>query len=431
MADRQFPPLRSGILDRFGRRLDGSRFYRLLLVAALLGLAVGSVAAGFRTAWLFAKHHLWATFPALYWRIPISALAGLVIGGIYHLTFYPGALSALIEQFHTDGQVPLDEIVPALPAGWLGLITGQTIGPEGVMSIVGGSFGTYLADSFTLDSAKKLLTLAGMGAGFGTILGAPIGGAMIWLEMPHDRGVEYYEAIVPTLVASFAGYLLVVTVGGLSLFPTWNAESIVPIDPGQLFVAIAVGAVCIPLAVFYTRLFGAVGRVFQWWSPAVYVRTTVAGLAFGTLGFLIPLTYFYGGSQINTVLTGSFTLPVLGAILLGDMLAAAISVQGNWIGGLIVPHMFMGSVIGRAAAVVVPGIAPAAGMLAGMAAFNAAVTGTPLSSALIAIALTNGAGVTPAFLASLTAFLASPSIGFLEETAPRSESPGLHIAEDD
>jgi H+/Cl- antiporter ClcA len=93
--------------------------------------------------------------------------------------------------------------------------------------------------------------------------------------------------------------------------------------------------------------------------------------------------------------------------------------------------MFMGSVIGRAAAVVVPGIAPAAGMLAGMAAFNAAVTGTPLLSALIAIALTNGAGVTPAFLASLTAFLASPSIGFLEETAPRSESPGLHIAEDD
>lgn len=70
-------------------------------------------------------------------------------------------------------------------------------------------------------------------------------------------------------------------------------------------------------------------------------------------------------------------------------------------------------------------------MLAGMAAFNSVVTGTPLSSALIAIALTDGASITPVFLASLIAFGASPSIGFLTETVSRSESPDFHIVEDD
>ncbi|MFB6107316.1 MAG: chloride channel protein, partial [Haloplanus sp.] len=93
---------------------------------------------------------------------------------------------------------------------------------------------------------------------------------------------------------------------------------------------------------------------------------------------------------------------------------------------LIVPHMFMGALVGRVAALVVPGLPPMLAMLTGMAAFNSAVTGTPLSSALIAIALTDGASVTPVFLASLVAFGASPSLTFLSEAAPRSESPRFH-----
>jgi H+/Cl- antiporter ClcA len=89
--------------------------------------------------------------------------------------------------------------------------------------------------------------------------------------------------------------------------------------------------------------------------------------------------------------------------------------------------MFMGALVGQAAALVVPGLPPVLAMLAGMAAFNSVVTGTPLSSALIAIALTDGAAITPVFLASLVAFVASPSVPFLEETAPRTESPEFHV----
>jgi len=410
-------------------RLNEQDFHHSLIVAAVLGVAVGLVATVFRVVWLFLKAQLWTLFTATYWRVPVSIVAGVLIGLILHATFYPGALSALVQQFHTDGYVDLEDNIPILPVGLIGLVTGQNAGPEGVMSVVGGSFGSYISSLFGFENSTKLLTLAGMGAGFGTILGAPIGGALLWLELPHRHGLEYYEAIIPTFIASFAGYLTEATLGGLQLFPTWKTAALGLLTVEQLAWAIGIGAVCIPFGLFYSRLFSVVGRVFRRASLAVYVRTTVAGGVIGGLGWLVPLSYFYGGSKMNTLIEQGATMGVDGLLLTlaAVMVAAGVTIHGNWIGGLIIPHMFMGALVGQATALVVPGLSPVLATLTGMASFNSVVTGTPISSALIAIALTNGASITPVFLASLVAFWASPSIRFLEEAAPRSESPNFHL----
>lgn len=412
-------------------RLNEQRFHHLLAVATLLGVSIGLVATAFRVVWLFVKHHLWTVFSATYWRVPVSIGAGLLIGAILYSTFYPGALSALVQQFHSEGRVELEENVPILPVGLIGLVSGQNAGPEGVMSVVGGSFGTYVSELFNFDNSTKLLTLAGMGAGFGAILGAPIGGALLWLELPHERGLEYYEAIIPTFVASFAGYLVVATIGGMELFPVWETTSLVPPTLGKLGWAIGIGLICIPFGIVYSRSFSLIGRLFRKASLAVYVRTTIAGAVIGVLGWLVPLSYFYGGSKMNVLLNGGFSLPTLVITLGAVMIAAGFTIHGNWIGGLIIPHMFMGALVGQAAASVIPGLPPMLAMLTGMAAFNSVVTGTPLSSALIAIALTEGASITPIFLASLIAFGASPSVNFLTEAKSRSESPAFHLPKND
>ncbi|WP_435146389.1 chloride channel protein [Halobaculum sp. P14] len=417
-------------MERVPIPLREREFHHLLVVAAVLGVGVGVVATAFRVVWLALKHLLWSTLTATYWRVPVSIAAGVLIGAVLYSTFYPGALSALVQQFHGEGRVELADNVPIIPVGLVGLVAGQNAGPEGVMSVVGGSFGTYVSELFGFDNSTKLLTLAGMGAGFGAILGAPIGGALLWLELPHERGLEYYEAIIPTFVASFAGYLTEVALGGMRLFPVWQTASIVPPTLPKLGWAAAVGVLCIPFGLVYSEAFSLVGRAFRRLSVAVYVRTTLAGAVIGVLGWLVPLSYFYGGAKMNALLGGGFTLQTLLVTLAAVMVAAGVTIHGNWIGGLIVPHMFMGALVGQAAALVVPGLPPVLASLAGMAAFNSVVTGTPLSSALIAIALTDGASITPVFLASLVAFTASPSVRFLEAVGPRSESPGFHVSDE-
>ncbi|QKY20884.1 chloride channel protein [Halolamina sp. CBA1230] len=406
------------------------RYHRTLLLATVVGVAVGLFATGFRMAWKAGLDILWSGTVVPWHRIVVSTVAGVLIGGIGMLTHYPGSLAAVVRDFHEHGAIPSRDNVPVVPSNFLGLIAGQGAGPEGMMSVVGGSLGTRVGDR--LDAGgRKLLTLAGMGAGFGTILGAPIGGSLLWLELPHRRGIEYYEAIVPTLVASFSGYLVMVSLGGLSLFNVWEADLMYEYAPFHLAAALLVGVAAVPLGHVYNRVFSAVGRLFNRYSPRLIVRTTLAGLGIGLLGYALPLTYFYGGNQINAVLNGNHSLALLVAVLGGEMIAAALTIQGNWHGGLIIPHMFMGAVLGQALSLVVPGLPAPIAMLTGMAAFNATVTGTPLSSALIAISLTNGAAIVPVFLGSLASFVVGPSVGFVGTEEPRREQTGPLFALDD
>lgn len=410
--------------------LSERKFHHNLVVAAILGISIGVFATGFRIIWLSLKDILWTTFDATYWRAPVSIGAGVLIGTILSITFYPGAISVLVDRLHDRGRVELKDNIPLIPVGLIGLVSGQNAGPEGVMSGVGGSFGTYISKLFGFENSVKLFTLAGMGAGFGTILGAPIGGALLWLELPHDRGVEYYEAIVPTLVASFAGYLTELTLGGMYLFPVWKAPP-VTLTRVNLMWAIVVGVLCIPFGYIYTKTFDLVGIVYNKLSLPILIQTILAGGVIGGLGVVVPLSYFYGGFKMNTLILDDFALIYLILTLGAVMIAASFTIQGKWIGGLIIPHMFMGALIGKAAAMVIPGLSPIVAMLAGMAAFNSVVTGTPLSSALIAIALTNGAGVTMVFLSSFTAFVGSPFVRFIKGESRRSEPPDFHIPSDD
>lgn len=396
-------------------------FYALIGASLVIGIIIGLFSAGFRLIWLEANAFLWSTPFIPYQRLVVSLTAGLLIGTIITVSFYPGTLSTLIHTFHTDGEVPLRENIPIIPSGLIGLVSGQSAGPEGVMSVVGGSVGSAVCERFPANLPKPILTLAGMGAGFGSILGAPIGGGLLWLELPHEHGIEYYEAIIPTMAASFAGYLTIVFTAGLEIFPTWTASAITPITSIHLIAAIAMGLACVPFSYLYTVIFKLIRAPFDYFDPPHLVRTLTGGLGIGILGTAIPLTYFYGGKHINEILTGTFTIKMLALILVGKMVAASLTIHGNWQGGLIIPHMFMGAIVGRLSTLIVPVLPTEVAMLAGMAGFNSAVTGTPLSSALIAISLTDGASIVPVFLGSLTAFSASPLIEFIETTATRTD----------
>lgn len=400
---------------------------RVLMASVVIGVLVGLFASGFKLAWRFVGHALWATFPEPIWRIPISIVAGLAIGLIFALSFYPGSLSSLIKMFHEKGRVPLQENIPVIPAGLIGLVAGQSAGPEGVMSAFGGSIGTWIAEKFSINQAVKILTLAGMGAGFGAILGAPIGGALLWLELPHEHGMEYYEALTPTMLASMVGYFVMASIIGFDLFPHWSYQSLTTVNVEHLLAALFVCGICVVAAFLYTKIFGLVGRMMDSLSLPLLVRTTLAGALIGVAGYLVPLSYFYGGKHITSVLTQSLPLGLLATVAVVKMLTCSFTVQGFWQGGLVIPQMFLGAVVGQLCSRLVPGVPPSLAMICGIGAFNAAVTGSPLASALIAIALTRTSSIAPVFLASLIASVASPAIGFIQTAAPRTEEPGFHL----
>lgn len=398
-------------------------FRRVLPLAAALGVMIGLFGTAFYLVWHWLSNALWHHFANPLHRIWISAAIGLVIGLIISRLWDPGTMTDLLGHFHHKGQLPLADNKPIIPISLFTLLGGGSAGPEGVLTQVCGSMGSWLARRIGAPDLRRILTQAGMGAGFGAFLGSPIGGAILWLEMPHKKGLEYYESLIPTLTTSVVGYLVMAVLLHTNLIPTWRLPAFAPSTVTHLLIALGVGVLAGVAALLYSWLFKGVGACFSALTAPVWVKTTLAGLIIGILGAVYPLTYFYGHEEMNPLVAGSFPVTMLLGILVAKMLASAVTIKGHWQGGLIVPHMFLGAIIGKLIAMFVPGIDPTLAMLSGMAAFNAAATHTPLASALIVVALTGFAGVIPVFIASLAGFFVGQQVELIGNKSHRTELP--------
>lgn len=407
------------------------QYYKLLGMAVVLGVIVGMACFLFTTIWKACDHFVWHILDEPWHRILISTLVGLLIGIILKIVGDPGSMATIIAHFHRSGALPARDNLPILPTSVLGLVAGQSAGPEGALTQVGGSLGTFIAKCFKQQSFQRVLTLAGMGAGFGAFLGAPVGGAILWLEMLHMRGLEYYEAIIPTLVCSCVAYLIMLFGVGHGMVQPWQLSAIPEAFTWTPLIAIGLGLFCAMAARFYAFVFRSIGRLQNRLRLPILVETTLAGLVIGVLGVAFPLSYFYGSKQIPTLMTMDTTLHALAGLLLAKMLAASVTVRGHWQGGLIIPHMFMGVVLGRIVIAVIPGAPPILTMLCCMAAFNAAITQTPLASALIVLALTGAGTPVPVFLASITAFVAGHGVVVVENKQSRTEPMNFHLETSD
>lgn len=402
-------------------------YYKLLGFSAFLGLLVGFGCAAFTVVWKIFDHTVWHLLHEPWHRVAFSVVIGLLIGLILKVLGDPGTMATIILHFHRSGALPARDNLPILPASVLGLVGGQSAGPEGALTQVGGSLGTWVARYFKQMNFQRVLTLAGMGAGFGAFLGAPVGGAILWLEMLHMRGLEYYEAIIPTMVCSSVAYLVMLLCVGHGVVQPWH----LPASPEALswapLIAIGLGLLCALVVRLYAFIFRVTGTIQRRLKLPLVVETTLAGLAIGLLGVAFPLSYFYGSRQIPVLMTMDTTLLALIGLLFAKMLAASITVRGHWQGGLIIPHMFMGAVLGRLVVAVFPGVPPMLTLLCCMAAFNAAITQTPLASALIVLALTGAGAPVPVFLASIAAFVGGHGVVVVENKQSRTEPMNFHL----
>lgn len=399
----------------------------MLLLAAMLGVVVGLSGAAFTWVWHVIDHQVWSVLHRPFDRVWVSTVVGLVIGLCLMRLHDPGSMATIVYHFHRWGRLPMRDNLPIQPVSLIGLVGGQSAGPEGALTQAGGSLGTWMARRCGHPHLERILTLAGMGAGFGAFLGAPIGGAILWLEMLHTRGLEYYEAVIPTIICSGVGYLVMLGLIGHGVVAPWQMDAGAPVGPWTPVVAIALGLLCGQVARGYALLFRGIGKAFNRCKLPLVAQTTIAGLCIGLLGYFFPLSYFYGGAQMHAVMALALPATAIVGLLMAKMVAACVTIRGHWQGGLIVPNMFMGALLGKLVAGIIPGLDPWVAMLVCMAAFNAAATQTPLASGLIVLALT-GAGIpVPVFLASFAGFLAGHGVVLIEHKQSRSEPHNFHL----
>ncbi len=97
--------------------------------------------------------------------------------------------------------IPLNFIMPILTIGF-----GGSAGKEAPSCDIGTGISSFLSDIFRFkDIDRKKLAICGISAGFSSVFGTPIAGAIFGLEVLYV-GNMFYEALLPSFISGLISY---------------------------------------------------------------------------------------------------------------------------------------------------------------------------------------------------------------------------------
>jgi H+/Cl- antiporter ClcA len=389
-------------------------FSRSFLLWAFLGILGGVMAGIYWIVLSFLTHQL--EFFEGWLVIPVMAVCGLLAGLIIHFIGDPGEIHLIVNNIRFNkGKLDPGNNPSMILSSLLCVASGGSLGPEAPLVQVTGSTGTWLGKMLRIKGEDlRSLSIAGMASGFTALFGAPLGGSLFSLEILHHRhAVEYYRAIIPALVASCFSYLIFAIIIHLGLGPIWEIPTYEYEGMYDYLFAVlfaAAGALTGWVFIYATKY---CKNIFEKINLPIYAKTFLGGILLGIIAFYFPLTRYFGHHEINELLLGDINLELLFALLIFKILAIAITVTSGWRGGFIIPLFFVGTSLGLIIHQIFPSINPALAVVSCMAAINACVTRTPMSTTILLSTLTGFHYFIPILFASLTGYFLAPRIPFI------------------
>lgn len=390
-------------------------FSRSFLLWAILGLIGGVIAGLYWIALEFLTHKM--EFFNDWTVIPFMGICGFLAGIIIHFIGDPGEIHLIVNNIRFNkGKLDPKNNPSMVLSSLLCVASGGSLGPEAPLVQVTGSTGTWLGKLFRLKGEElRSLSIAGMASGFTALFGAPLGGSLFALEILHHKhAVEYYKAIIPAFVASCFSYLIFALIIHLGLGPIWDLSAYEYSGLFDFVYAIIfalLGAAFGWIFIYSTKFFKS---VFESRPIPIYLKTFIGGILLGIISFYLPITRYFGHHQINDLLLNNFSLTLLLAIVVFKILAISITVTSGWRGGFIIPLFFVGATLGLIIHKLFPTVNLTLAIVSCMAAINACVTRTPMSTTILLATLTGFGHFVPILFASLTGYFLAPRIPFIK-----------------
>ena len=365
---------------------------RWLAILAPLGFAVGSASAFF----------LWALDAVTLvrfdkpWLLYLLPAAGLCVGLLYQLYGKSAAAgnNLLIDEIHQPGAGVPRRMAPLILIGTLVThLFGGSAGREGTALQMGGGIAATFARFLKLDAAHvRILLMAGVAAGFGSIFGTPIAGAVFALEVLVIGRVQY-DALVPcffcAVVADWACRAWGIGHTHYQVTVAGAGSLIHPLLMGKVaLAAVAFGLV----GWLFTTLSHRLGAAFQAHIPRPELRPLVGGLLVIGLFFLAG-TPDYLGLGVLANRPDAITLPAMftstdipAGAWAWKLLFTVITLSSGFKGGEVTPLFFIGAALGNTLALMLGAPVDLFAAL-GFVAIFAGATNTPLASTLLGMEL--------------------------------------------
>jgi H+/Cl- antiporter ClcA len=389
-----------------------------LVLAAMVGIPISAVAYGFLALVAAVQKFLFSDLPdqilggpaPAWWPVPWLVLCGLLTAlTIRYLPGTGGHSPAF--GFKTGGGPATGRELPGIVLAALTTLSlGAVLGPEAPLIAIGGGLGALavrLAKKDAPPMAQTVMASAGSFAAISTLLGSPLLGAFLIMEVAGIGGAALSLVALPGLLASGIGALVFVGLDNWTGLGTFSLA--LPTVPPGVPPTLATMAWALVMGAVGALLGWLIRSLALWLRPIVHINRVLVTAALGLLIGLAAMAYqlITGRSFTQVLFSGQDALPdlvehaadyslgVMILLILCKALAYGMSLSA-FRGGPVFPSMFIGAAVGIAASGL-PGMNLAAGIATGIGAMCAAMLRLPLTSTLLAVVLmgTDGILVTP------------------------------------
>ena len=381
---------------------------RWIFMCALVGIMAGSASA----LLLVSLNYATAVREQHVWLILFLAPAGWLVGQMYRRlgASVEAGNNLILEQTHDPTATIPIRMTPLILIGTFAThLFGGSAGREGTAIQTGASLADQLAKPFRMSPQdRRILLMTGISAGFASVFGTPLAGAVFGFEV-LAIGQLSYEAIAPCFLAGFVGDLVT---GAWGVQHTLYKVTDVPaMSLRGVAYSVLAGVLFGVTGMGFAKLTHAISHLVRRSIASPPMRPVAGGLVvtFAVFGLGTSHTLKYIGLGIPTIVA-SFHSRLPTYDFAAKSIFTAVTLGTGFKGGEVTPLFYIGATLGNALSRLIP--LPSS-LLAGMGfvAVFAGAANTPIASTLMAVELFGGEAGAYAGIACVISYLFSGHVG--------------------
>lgn len=420
----------------------------IYILSILVGLFAGLGTVAIKNITHFIKRILEGNLikeihATLYFIFPVIGLflVHLVVKYIIKRKIHHGIPSTLFSISKRNGIIETYKIYASLITAPITAGFGGSVGLQGPAISTGAAIGSNIAQLFHMNIKTRMLLIGCASAGaMSSMFKAPIAAIIFAIEV-FSLDIAF-ASLVPLLLASVSAVVTSYFFQGTDILFKFNLKDQFEIADIGFYVILGVGTGM--ASVYFSKIFFGIINFFKRFKNPIQ-KIIVGGLAIGIMLYFIPPLFGEGYGLINNLLHDNHkeaigTLPffnnltnniwVVIGLLLGITLFKAVAMTTTFaaggVGGIFIPTLVMGSVLGNAFAKIINNIGLGFSVsesnftLIGMTGLMAGVLHAPLTAIFLIAEITGGYDLfVPLMLVSaisfaITRYFVSHSIYTLE-----------------